>query len=459
MFTVDDALEHVVVAGSAGKMGSGITLLLAQAMAFSELQLYGGCGTGRYRLVAVDADEQGLFNLRRYLQGELLKAAERQINTLRQGYSGNSALCSNEEMITAFVSGACDNVRCALTPYEAVGARLLFEAIVEEIPAKVALLAQLRLQAAAGAICCSNTSSIPISLLNESSGWSKNLIGFHFYNPPALQRLVEIVIPGGSEELEPFARALAGKLNKKVVVSRDLPGFIGNGYLMRELSFACQIVGQLEKQILQQHGSVSLPAAIYIVNRITEEVLLRPMGIFQLADYVGLDICDKIAMTMRTNLHDDALEIPLVSKSAAHGVVGGHSAQGVQKEGFFRYKGGIPIAVRDPDGGEYLPLDGALRAQCDAYLEGLSKQGISWKALQQGSAAKEKIKEYFSAISSEQENNEKFCAAAVAQLFLKNLSNIADTLIQQKVVGDIADFDAVLKIGFGHLYGSQEFVR
>lgn len=458
MFTVDDAMEHVVVAGAAGKMGSGITLLLAQAMAFSELQRYGGCGTGRYRLIAIDADEQGLFNLRRYLQEELLKAAERQINTLRQGYVENSALCSNEEMITAFVAGACDNVRCALTPYEAAGCRLLFEAIVEEIPAKKALLSQLRLQAAAGAICCSNTSSIPISLLNESSGWSKNLIGFHFYNPPALQRLVEIVIPDGSEELEPFAKGLAAKLNKKVVLSRDIPGFIGNGYLMRELSCACQLVERLRGHISQQQNPMPLAAAIYIVNRITEELLLRPMGIFQLADYVGLDICDKIAMTMRTYLHEESLQLPFVSKLVAQGVVGGHTAQGVQKEGFFCYNGGVPIAVRDPVGGEYLPLDGALRGECDAYLHGLPKSGISWKALQKDHAAKERIKEYFSALPSA-EKDEGLCAAAVVQQFLKNLSHIADTLVQQKVVGDIADFDVVLKIGFGHLYGSQEFAR
>lgn len=461
MFTFDEALKHVAVAGAAGKMGVGITLLLAQAMAFTELHLYGACGTGRYRLIAIDSDEQALFTLRRYLQSELLKSAERQINTLRKGFTKNCTLCSNEEMITAFVSGACDNVRCALTPYEAVGSRLIFEAIVEEIPAKVALLSQLYRLAAAHAICCSNTSSIPISLLNESTGWSKNLIGFHFYNPPALQRLVEIVIPEGSEALEPFARELAAKLNKKVVLSRDIPGFIGNGYLMRELSYACQLVDKLEKQIFQEHGPFSLAAAIYIVNRITEEILLRPMGIFQLADYVGLDICDKIAMTMRTYLRlpNDTLELPLISKLIAQGVVGGHTAQGIQKEGFFRYKGSIIIAVLDPSNREYLPLEGAFKEYCNTYLENFLKPGLSWKALQQDRAAKEKIKEYFSTSLLGKEDSAALDTPALAQLFLKNLSHIADTLLQQKVVGDIADFDTVLKVGFGHLYGSQEFVR
>ena len=65
-----------------------------------------------------------------------------------------------------------------------------------------------------------------------------------------------------------------------VVPSNDVAGFIGNGHFMRDILYATREVEKLQKEF----GFVE---AIYAMNRISQDYLIRPMGIFQLIDYVG----------------------------------------------------------------------------------------------------------------------------------------------------------------------------
>ena len=65
------------------------------------------------------------------------------------------------------------------------------------------------------------------------------MIGFHFYNPPAVQKLLEVIAPEGCDpELEAMACELARILKKKTVPARDIAGFIGN-------VVATRLVGEL----------------------------------------------------------------------------------------------------------------------------------------------------------------------------------------------------------------------
>src|SRR5690606_35263663 len=138
---LDEALKHVAVLGAGGKMGSGISLLLVQEMAFQEARTRGAVGTGEYTLVLIDAQEKALLPLKKYLRTQLLRFAEKSINTLRVFFSGSPHLISNEEIIRTFVEGALDSVRLETNVLEAKDCRLIFEAIVEDCTVKAKVFA------------------------------------------------------------------------------------------------------------------------------------------------------------------------------------------------------------------------------------------------------------------------------------------------------------------------------
>lgn len=260
-------LEDVAVVGAAGKMGRGISLVLLQEIALLKLEN----PAASFKLYLSDTRLEGL---RPFLKEHLRKFAEKKINLLRRLVAANPKLVSNGEIIDAFLEGAAE---CYWMGSDLLPAKVVFEAITEDIEAKVELFKKLQCD-----LILSNTSSIPIHILKERSG--KEVVGFHFYNPPYVQKLVELVSPVAE------AFEWAKLLGKQVVVSNDVAGFIGNGHFIREINLACDMVKELSKT----HGEAQ---AIYMVNKMTRD-LGRPMGIFELIDYVGFDVCVKIANIM-----------------------------------------------------------------------------------------------------------------------------------------------------------------
>jgi 3-hydroxyacyl-CoA dehydrogenase len=97
-------LQNVAVIGAAGKMGSGIALLLAKELARTKLTSEGKGKT--YRLALIDLNEEALDGLMRYLRSQLLKLAEKSVNDLRQLYADRKDLVENGEMIQEFVGQA-----------------------------------------------------------------------------------------------------------------------------------------------------------------------------------------------------------------------------------------------------------------------------------------------------------------------------------------------------------------
>ena len=82
----------------------------------------------------------------------------------------------------------------------------------------------------------------------------------------------------------------------------------------------------------------SLAEAIYIINKVTQDFLIRPMGIFQLIDYVGIDVCQYIMSVMNPYLPDEDLHSDLLDKMMEAGVKGGQNSDGSQKDGFLKYE-------------------------------------------------------------------------------------------------------------------------
>ncbi len=436
---LDEALKNVAVIGAAGKMGSGISALLLEEIARLEAEKTGKAGGGDYKLWLIDANEKGLRDLRVYLKDQLLKYAEKHIMDLRKYYSKNEKLVSNLEIITAFVTGAWDIVEFHTSLEGAKKANLIFEVIVEDVDAKVNLLNNLNNPKA---YIFSNTSSIPIEELDRASHRNHRIIGFHFYSPPVVQKLVELIVPKQVDPALPsLALELAKRLNKTVVQSADIPGFIGNGHFIREALFACSQVRQLSSKL-------SLEESIAAINQMTQEFLIRPMGIFQLMDYVGLDVVQNIMRIMEMYSDDPSLCDELIERMVSQGRIGGQYPDGSQKPGFFQYDKHQMKAIYSFEKGNYVPIP------VGSVLGPLPEGHFSWKQLQKEKEKSPKLETYFSHLFKMQT-----AGAELACNFLSKSLQIAQQLVDKGVAANLDDVETVLEEGFFHLYGPKLIMR
>ena len=153
------------------------------------------------------------------------------------------------------------------------------EAVPENLELKKKVFKTLDEIAPKHAILATNTSSIPISDIAEATSRKEKVIGMHFFNPPVIMKLVEI-IPSKytSEDVVNLTVDLAKKMNKIPVRLRyEIPGFISNRIFIRLLQEACREVESGEGTIEE-------------VDSAARNKLKLPMGLFELADYVGLDV-------------------------------------------------------------------------------------------------------------------------------------------------------------------------
>src|ERR1700722_11450553 len=185
-------INRISVLGAAGKMGSGIALLLLQEMARVEAENTGHVGKNS-RLILIDSNETALDALSDFLRIHLIKYAERHINALRRYFVEDSKLVSNQEMIEYFVNGALSLVRLETQIEKAKQSKLIFEAIVEDENVKSTVFAELANLVSPETYFFTNTSSIPIHILSKKGHLQNRLIGFHFYNPPFIQKLLEVI--------------------------------------------------------------------------------------------------------------------------------------------------------------------------------------------------------------------------------------------------------------------------
>lgn len=417
--------ENVVVLGAAGKMGSGIALLLLQEIASMP-------GSS---LTLLDTNAQGFESLRKYLREHLLRYAEKNINRLRIYYQNREDLIDNGDMIRTFIDDALDRVRFVTSIEECRGARMIFEAILEDIDVKAKVFSQLNKVADPNAIYFTNTSSIPIHILEKQSHIEGRLVGFHFYNPPAVQKLVEIIVPHGlKKDILEISLDVGKRLNKTIVFSEDIAGFIGNGHFIREASEACRKVDELRHKM-------PLPEAICLVNSITQDYLIRPMGIFQLMDYVGIDVVQNIVKVMSRYLSDQKFNTSLIDAMVSRGIKGGQNGDGSQKDGFFVYEKGQPVQVYDLDKHHYIPY------VASAKIKEMPKGHEPWKVLSKDKNRNEKLHDYFANLWGEHST-----PAKLAIHFLENSRKISHKLVHDGVAHSVKDVDTVLQNGFFHLY-------
>lgn len=435
----DERIRRTAVLGAGGKMGSGILLLAAAEMADARLKPENRDKV--FELHAIDISSESLQGLHSYLKSQLLRMAEKKTVALRGLYAERTDLVENEDIIRQYVDDAMQIVRFSTRIESAYDAHLVFEAAVEEVSLKVKLLRQIHENSANTPYFLTNTSSIPIAELNELAELKGHILGFHFYNPPAVQRIVEFVAPEGTvPEMVEFSLQLAKKMRKVIVQANDFAGFIGNGYLMRDILYGISQAEALEKE-------VGFAQAVLTVNKLSQDFLLRPMGIFQLMDYVGIDVCQKIMAVMSDRLNKPEIHSPLIDQLMEQGVRGGQYADGSQKDGILKYEKGKITGVYDVRTREYKKAD-KLRDAADQYLGPLPARHGPWKSLVRMPEREPWLREYFRELNEMQSQG-----ALLGRAYLGEMSRIGRDLVGEGIARKAEDVNTVMETGFYHVYG------
>jgi 3-hydroxybutyryl-CoA dehydrogenase len=175
-------------------------------------------------------------------------------------------------------SKAGGRLRAASSADDLATCDLVLEAVSEDLDVKTKVLKPIALRAAARTIFASNTSSLSITRLGQAIGMGRHMVGMHFFNPPWLMPLVE-VIAGGDSVLGVVMKvtALARSWGKTVVQAKDTPGFIVNrvarGYYLEAMRMLGEGVAGIAEidQTMRHLGGFRL-------------------GPFELMDLVGIDV-------------------------------------------------------------------------------------------------------------------------------------------------------------------------
>lgn len=439
--TYDERLQNVSVLGAAGKMGSGILLLTAIEMADRSLQPENKDKT--FILNAIDVSPQGLSGLNKYLRAQVRKIAEKKTVWLRKMYAERDDLIENYDIIDEYIFTVLNIVRPATVLEAAYQSNLVFEAVIENKDLKVKLLSQINQNGSGDTWFFTNTSSVPINEIETDAGLEGRILGFHFYNPPAIQKLVEMITTGNTkQEVKEFALAYAKNLRKVVVSSNDHAGFIGNGHFMRDA-----LHGLKEAETLAAEKNIPLYQAIYMINKVSQDYLIRPMGIFQLIDYVGIDVVSFILSVMNPYHEDEELQHNLLDKMLEQGVKGGQFSSGAQKDGFLKYKGGRIVAVWDIHKQEYVDLE-KFYEDCDSMLGDLPDSHVPWKATLRMKNKDEVFKTFFNDLKALDT-----LGAKLAVKYGRRSKEIGEQLVNLKVAQNIDDVNTVMLTGFYHAYG------
>jgi len=196
---------------------------------------------------------------------------------------------------------------------------------------------------------------------------------------------------------------------------------------------------------LQQRLGFS--GAVYAIDRASREGLLRPMGILQVMDYAGIDICAAIMEVMDHYIATESFESATAARMLEAGAKGGQHADGSQKDGFFRYDGYRITEVYDIERGGYQPLD-VVATAADEEFGTLALPGNSWKELRGQSDLGDRVSNHFQWLGTQ-----RWAGARMALDFKQASQRIATKLLTDGIATCREDINVVVTTGFHHLYG------
>lgn len=430
-------MKNVSVLGAAGKMGSGILVLLSFEMAKLKI---GKKSNEEFVLNAIDVSQPALVNLLGYVRSQLVKHAEKNIVELREWYADNENLVDNEEIIEQFATDVMAMIQTSTRIETTFESDLIFEAIKEDKALKVKLFSLIK-KNNPNAWFLTNTSSIPIGEIEKEAGLNGDIVGYHFYNPPVIQKLLEIIkCDNTGDELNEFSIALAKSMRKIIVPSKDVAGFIGNGHFMRDALYA---LNQAER-LAETEGWAK---AFFMIDTISRDLLVRPMGIFQLIDYVGVDVTKFILASMQPSFPNETLSNDILNQLFDKDVKGGQYADGSQKDGVFKYQKGRITHVYDFGAGKYVAKED-IEMDCAAKMGELPTLKIYWKTVVRDKNKAEYLQKFFKEL-----HEIDSVGANLAVAYGQNSKAIGQMLVDTEVAASADDVNTVLETGFFHAYG------
>jgi 3-hydroxybutyryl-CoA dehydrogenase len=278
-------IKKIAVLG-AGLMGHGITQVAAQV---AQCQVYV-----------------------RDIKQEFLDNGMKMINDSLQRFVRKG------EMTEAQMNEVLSRIHPTMDLKEAVAdADLIIEAVTENPELKKKVLAEADAAAKPEAIIASNTSSISISEIASATKRPEKFAGMHFFNPPQLMKLIEIIrgAKTSDETLNTIVEVTKKMGKEPVVVKKDVAGFVVNRILIPALNEAINLVNE----------DVATPEDI---DKAIKLGLNWPMGPLTLLDYVGLDTTLAITEVMVKEIDPKYQASPLLRQMVRAGLLGRKTGKG-----------------------------------------------------------------------------------------------------------------------------------
>jgi len=287
--TID--IQTIAVVG-AGAMGRGIAQIAAQAGV-------------RVRLYDTNADA--------------VTAARESLRQLWEKLSQKGKLSAEQ------AEAALARVIPASSLQDLTDVQLVVEAIVERLDIKRDLFAQLEGIVSTDCILASNTSSLSITAIAAACKHPQRVAGFHFFNPVALMKVVEVIdgLRSAPEAGDALA-ALARRMGHTPVRAKDMPGFIvnhaGRGMNTEGLRVAQENVASFAQ-----------------IDAIMREQAGFRMGPFELMDLTALDVSHPVMESIYQQFYDEPRfrPSPITTVRLAGGLIGRKTG-----EGFYAYPDG-----------------------------------------------------------------------------------------------------------------------
>jgi 3-hydroxybutyryl-CoA dehydrogenase len=280
------SINHILVVG-AGQMGAGIAQVGLQA---------------GFQITLSDVSEAALAKGKAGIE------------------KGLSKLVEKGKLDAAAKDAALRKLFTATSILDVKDVDAAIEAVTENEDLKKKIFKDLDQVVKPGGLLASNTSSIPITRIGASTKRPEKVIGMHFMNPVPIMKLVELIRGvATSDETYAVTKAMAEKMGKTTVVSKDFPGFIVNRILIPMLNEACFVLAE----------GIASAEDIDTAMKLGTNV---PMGPLTLADFIGLDTVLYIAEVLHKGLGDSKYRpAPLLRQYVEAGWLGKKSGRGFYK--------------------------------------------------------------------------------------------------------------------------------
>lgn len=203
------------------------------------------------------------------------------------------------------------------------GSNFVVEAVPEDLNLKKKVYEEIEKFATADMIFASNTSTLPISEISAFTTRPDKFIGLHFFNPPQLMPLVEI-IPGlkTEQQVTELAINLVNEVKKTpILCKKDVPGFIVNRIFIPLVHEAAYCLDRSNASMVE-------------VDSASKYKMGLPMGIFELADYTGMDVIHKATSEMYSRDKKVIFPHPKIQQLYENKELGQKTGKG-----FYQYQG------------------------------------------------------------------------------------------------------------------------